>query len=51
MASISSESNHWTVATAQGSFTADDSLGERVVLPPFLEAQRAQIVGNLKPID
>ena len=27
------------------------TLGEKVVLPPFLERQRDQIVRNLKPID
>lgn len=30
---------------------AEETLGETVVLPPFLEPYRAQIVGNLKPID
>lgn len=28
-----------------------DALGEKVVLPPFLEPQRDRIVANLKPID
>jgi glyoxalase family protein len=28
-----------------------ETLGEKVVLPPFLEPQRARIVANLKPID
>lgn len=28
-----------------------ETLGEKVVLPPFLEPKRAQIVANLKPID
>ena len=27
------------------------TLGEKVVLPPFLEPNRAQIVANLKPIE
>ena len=27
------------------------TLGEKVVLPPFLESRRAEIVGKLKPID
>jgi glyoxalase family protein len=27
------------------------TLGEKVVLPPFLEPQRATIVANLKPLD
>ena len=27
------------------------TLGEKVVLAPFLEPQRAAIVANLKPID
>ena len=30
---------------------AMDTLGEKVVLPPFLEPQRERIVANLKPID
>ena len=30
---------------------SEDTLGERVVLPPFLEPRRAEIVGSLKPID
>ena len=30
---------------------AEATLGEKVVLPPFLESHRAQIVANLKPID
>jgi len=29
----------------------DATLGEKVVLAPFLEPQRAQIIANLKPID
>ena len=42
------------IATDGPGFAVDEepsTLGERVVLPPFLEAQRAQIVSNLKPID
>ena len=34
--------------------TADEdeaTMGEKIVLAPFLEPQRAQIVANLKPID
>jgi glyoxalase family protein len=30
---------------------AMDTLGQKVVLPPFLEPQRERIVANLKPID
>ncbi len=30
---------------------AMDTLGEKIVLPPFLEPQRQRIVANLKPID
>ena len=30
---------------------AEATLGEKVVLPPFLESHRDQIVANLKPID
>jgi glyoxalase family protein len=30
---------------------AEETLGEKVVLPPFLEPHRDQIVANLKPID
>jgi glyoxalase family protein len=30
---------------------SESTLGEKVVLPPFLESRRAEIVGNLKPID
>jgi glyoxalase family protein len=29
----------------------EETLGEKVVLPPFLEPRRAEIVANLKPID
>ena len=42
------------IATDGPGFAVDEdaeTLGEKVVLPPFLEAMRAQIVGNLKPID
>jgi glyoxalase family protein len=42
------------IATDGPGFSVDEdaaTLGEKVVLPPFLEAQRAQIVANLKPID
>jgi glyoxalase family protein len=42
------------VATDGPGFAVDEdpaTLGEKVVLPPFLEPHRAQIVANLKPID
>jgi glyoxalase family protein len=42
------------IATDGPGFAVDEdptSLGEKVVLPPFLESHRAQIVANLKPID
>jgi glyoxalase family protein len=42
------------IATDGPGFAVDeaaDTLGEKVVLPPFLEPNRAQIVANLKPID
>jgi glyoxalase family protein len=42
------------IATDGPGFAVDEdpaSLGERVVLPPFLEPHRKQIVANLKPID
>ena len=42
------------IATEGPGFGVDEdeaSLGEKVVLPPFLEQHRAQIVANLKPID
>ena len=42
------------IATDGPGFAVDENpstLGERVVLPPSLEAKRAQIVGGLKPID
>jgi glyoxalase family protein len=42
------------IATDGPGFAVDEdaaTLGEKVVLPPFLEPRRAQIVANLKPID
>jgi glyoxalase family protein len=42
------------IATDGPGFAVDEdpaTLGEHVVLPPFLEAHRQQIVSNLKPID
>lgn len=42
------------IASDGPGFTTDEdesTLGERVVLPPFLEPQRERIVANLKPID
>jgi glyoxalase family protein len=42
------------IATDGPGFAVDEdpnTLGEKVVLPPFLEAHRAQIVAGLKPID
>jgi glyoxalase family protein len=42
------------IATDGPGFAVDEdpaTLGESVVLPPFLEARRASIVANLKPID
>jgi glyoxalase family protein len=42
------------IATDGPGFSVDEdpnTLGEKVVLPPFLEAHRQQIVGALKPID
>ena len=42
------------IATDGPGFAVDEDpakLGEAVVLPPFLEPARKQIVGNLKPID
>lgn len=42
------------IATDGPGFAVDEdasTLGEKVVLPPFLESRRAQIVANLKPID
>jgi glyoxalase family protein len=41
------------IATDGPGFAVDEdpaTLGEHVVLPPFLEPQRARIVANLKPI-
>ena len=42
------------IATEGPGFAVDEDaamLGEKVVLPPFLEAQRQEIVANLLPID
>ena len=42
------------LATDGPGFTVDEdveTLGEKVVLPPFLEPRRAQIVANLKPLE
>ena len=42
------------IATDGPGFAVDEdpaTLGEKIVLPPFLESQRKQIVANLKPID
>ena len=42
------------IASDGPGFGVDESeamLGEKVVLPPFLESRRAEIVGKLKPID
>jgi glyoxalase family protein len=42
------------IATDGPGFAVDEdiaTLGEEVVLPPFLEGRRAEIVANLKPID
>jgi len=42
------------IATDGPGFAVDEdaaTLGEKVVLPPFLESRRDQIVSNLKPID
>ncbi|HEX8235019.1 MAG TPA: ring-cleaving dioxygenase [Abditibacteriaceae bacterium] len=42
------------IATDGPGFAVDEdagTLGEKVVLPPFLEPQRAAIVANLKPIE
>jgi glyoxalase family protein len=42
------------IATDGPGFAVDEdaaTLGEKVVLPPFLEPRRAAIVANLKPID
>ena len=42
------------IATDGPGFAVDEdpaTLGEHLVLPPFLEPQRTQITANLKPID
>jgi len=42
------------IATDGPGFAVDENsetLGENLVLPPFLEPRRAEIVGNLKPLD
>lgn len=42
------------IATDGPGFTVDEdveTLGERIVLPPFLEEQREAIIANLKPIE
>ena len=42
------------IASDEPGFTVDETeatLGEKIVLPPFLEPQRAEIVAHLKPID
>jgi glyoxalase family protein len=42
------------IATDGPGFAVDEdpaTLGEKIVLPPFLEANREQIVSRLKPID
>ena len=42
------------IATDGPGFAVDEdsaTLGEQVVLPPFLEPRRAEIIANLKPID
>lgn len=42
------------IATDGPGFSVDEdqaTLGQRIVLPPFLEARREQIVANLKPLD
>jgi glyoxalase family protein len=42
------------IASDGPGFAVDEderSLGEKVVLPPFLEPRRQEIVANLKPID
>lgn len=42
------------IATDEPGFAVDenpDTLGQKLVLPPFLEARREEIVKNLKPID
>ena len=42
------------LATDGPGFAVDEdptTLGEQVALPPFLEARRAEIIANLKPIN
>jgi glyoxalase family protein len=42
------------IATEGPGFAVDEdpvTLGEKVVLPPFLEPQREEILAHLKPID
>lgn len=42
------------IATDEPGFTIDEdseALGEKVVLPPFLESRRTEIVSQLKPLD
>src|SRR5690606_23308527 len=42
------------IASDGPGFAVDEdeaTLGEKVVLPPFLEPRRAEIVANLQPID
>jgi glyoxalase family protein len=42
------------IATDGPGFAVDEdptTLGEKVVLPPFLEPRRAAILANLKPLD
>ena len=42
------------IATEGPGFAVDEdsaTLGEKVVLPPFLEPQRREILANLKPIE
>ena len=42
------------IATEGPGFAVDEdaaTLGEKIVLPPFLEGQREEIVANLLPID
>ncbi|MBA3945219.1 MAG: ring-cleaving dioxygenase [Herpetosiphonaceae bacterium] len=42
------------LATDEPGFAVDEdpaTLGEKIVLPPFLESRRAEIVAGLKPID
>ena len=37
--------------TTSAAAPADETLGERLSLPPFLERQRDQIESRLKPLD